>query len=443
MTENEHLYEYKQEVQVPPLAMVDDLLIVTECGNKTVMANSYINAKSNLKKLQFGTDKCHKMHVGRKKVNGVCPDIYVDGWKVKEVSEVETGESTLLDEFDGQEKMDEVSEEKYLGDILSDDGRNMKNILARAAKGTGIVSQIMCILEEIFFGKYYFEVAVVLRNSLLLSSVLVNSEAWYNLKKEEIEKLEQVDEMLLRKVLECPGTTPKEMVYLELNCVPIRFIIKSRRLNFLSYILREDKSSLMYCFLKAQLRNPSKNDWVQTVMEDMKELNIDLEIEEIENIPVETYKDLIRSKIQEGALEYLNNQKSKHSKVLHIMHDKMTMQDYLCPNEINQEEAKFIFQLRTRMVDVKTNYGGRHTDDLCPLCKDEEDTQQHLLVCPHLDGAEVALRAPDYEDLFREGVQPKIKISRIMHSRYAKRKVLLKKEKEDAKGPSDPECWWW
>ena len=46
-------------------------------------------------------------------MNGVCPDIYVDGWKVKEVSEVETGESTLLDEFDGQEKMDEVSEERY------------------------------------------------------------------------------------------------------------------------------------------------------------------------------------------------------------------------------------------------------------------------------------------------------------------------------------------
>ena len=326
-------------------------------------------------------------------------------------------------------------------DILSDDGRNMKNILARAAKGTGIVSQIMCILEEIFFGKYYFEVAVVLRNSLLLSSILVNSEAWYNLKKEEVKKLEQVDEMLLRKVLECPVTTPKEMIYLELNCLPIRFIIKSRRLNFLAYILREDKFSLIYCFLKAQLRNPSKNDWIQTVLEDMKDLKIDLEIEEIENIPVETYKDLIRSKIQEGALEYLNNQKSKHSKVLHMKHDKMTMQDYLCPNEINQEEAKFIFQLRTRMVDVKTNYGGRHTDDLCPLCRDEVDTQQHLLVCPHLDGAEVALRAPDYDDLFREGVQPKIKISRIMQSRYAKRKVLLKKEKEDAKGPSDPECW--
>ena len=86
----------------------------------------------------------------------------------------------------------------------------------------------------------------------------------------------------------------------------------------------------------------------------MKDLNIDLEIEEIENIPVETYKDLIRSKIQEGALEYLNNKKSKHSKVLHIMHDKMTMQDYLCPNEINQEEAK--------------NFRSRRWGSLLPVC---------------------------------------------------------------------------
>ena len=73
MQEDMHLYEYKQEVPVPPLAMVDDLLIISECGFKSTMANSYINSKSNFKKLQFGTDKCHKMHVG-KKIEEVCPE---------------------------------------------------------------------------------------------------------------------------------------------------------------------------------------------------------------------------------------------------------------------------------------------------------------------------------------------------------------------------------
>ena len=48
--------------------------------------------------------------------------------------------------------MEEVFEEKYLGDILSEDGRNMKNILARVSKGVGITNNIMSILEEICFG---------------------------------------------------------------------------------------------------------------------------------------------------------------------------------------------------------------------------------------------------------------------------------------------------
>jgi hypothetical protein len=46
-----------------------------------------------------------------------------------------------------------VEEEKYLGDIISNNGKNTKNIEARKNRGTGIVNQIMSILEDICFGK--------------------------------------------------------------------------------------------------------------------------------------------------------------------------------------------------------------------------------------------------------------------------------------------------
>ena len=62
---------------------------------------------------------------------------------------------------------------------------------------------------------------------------------------EEIELLEQVDEMLLRKLLEVGKSCPKEMLYLETGSRPIRFIIMSRRLMFLHYILNEDNKSLV------------------------------------------------------------------------------------------------------------------------------------------------------------------------------------------------------
>jgi hypothetical protein len=100
------------------------------------------------------------------------------------------------------------------------------------AKGTGIVNRIMTILEGIPFGKFYFEVAVILRNSLLVSSMLCNSESWYNVTKPELDLLETVDVQLLRNILKAPKSTPKEMLYLELGCIPLRELIRKRRISF-------------------------------------------------------------------------------------------------------------------------------------------------------------------------------------------------------------------
>ena len=113
------------------------------------------------------------------------------------------------------------------------------HLQSRTNRGTGIVTQIMTKLEDINFGKYYFKVAIILRNSHLISSLLTNAEAWYSLTQADLEALESVDENLLRRVLETPLSTPKEMLYLEIK-------IKMRRLNFLQYMLHEDKNCLVH-----------------------------------------------------------------------------------------------------------------------------------------------------------------------------------------------------
>ena len=70
--------------------------------------------------------------------------------------------------------MEEKHEKKYLGDVISKDGRNLKNIKARINKGNSIVTKILNILEGVPFGKLYLQVAILLRNSLLVSSMLCN-----------------------------------------------------------------------------------------------------------------------------------------------------------------------------------------------------------------------------------------------------------------------------
>ena len=48
---------------------------------------------------------------------------------------------------------------KYLGDILSSDGKNDANIKARTYRGLGAITNIFQTLKEICLGRYFYEAA--------------------------------------------------------------------------------------------------------------------------------------------------------------------------------------------------------------------------------------------------------------------------------------------
>ena len=164
-----------------------------------------------MKKLQFGTSKCVKLHVGKSHDDTLCRDLFVDGWKSDVITDVNSGKVSQNESFSGPELMEEKEEQMYLGDIISSDGSHNKNVQARKNKGLGIINNIMQILQSMFFGKYYFEVALVLRSSLLHSSLLLNSEAWVNLSEQNIRGLEQTDEILLSKILGSEANTSNQV----------------------------------------------------------------------------------------------------------------------------------------------------------------------------------------------------------------------------------------
>ena len=235
-----------------------------------------------------------------------CQDLSVDQWKEVEVRNDVTGEVDLEDIWTGEKVMEDKSEEKYLGDIISIDGRNLKNIKARIAKGKGIVDKILNMVDAIPFGKLYFEIGMVLRNSLLVSSILFNSEAWYNVTNSELDLLETIDVEFLRKLLNAPRGTPKEMLFLELGCIPLREIIIERRLEFLHYILNGDEESMVNKFFKSQLKNKTKKDWVNSVLDDLESLGLaDLSWEHIRSMKKGIFMNLVKEKIEVKAFENL------------------------------------------------------------------------------------------------------------------------------------------
>ena len=189
------------------MAFVDDLSGISKCGFESISLNIFLTTQIELKKLRFhvadkkGKSKCVKMHIGKK--HDLCPTLKVHG--------------TI---------MPEVSQETYLGDILSSDGKNTINIKSRISKGIGIISQILNLLELVSFGPHHFEIAMLLRDSVLVNGTITNAEIWYNLSENEVKEFENLDRLFFRKLLEVPRSTPSESFYLEFGVLPIGVIIK-------------------------------------------------------------------------------------------------------------------------------------------------------------------------------------------------------------------------
>ena len=67
-----------------------------------------------------------------------------------------------------EEDMLTSTRERYLGDIISSDCKIYENVQERYNKGIGIANKIISMLKEMSFGFYYFETAVLFRQSMLI-----------------------------------------------------------------------------------------------------------------------------------------------------------------------------------------------------------------------------------------------------------------------------------
>ena len=119
----ENIYMYKKKVPNPPLIMQDDTLTKSTCGVKTQNMNTMINTCANIMGLQFGSDKCLKLHIGKNHNPDICGKGKVDVWKQKD-TKTENGDEIFVDKHDGKIEIKTKNEKKYLGQIISN---NIKN----------------------------------------------------------------------------------------------------------------------------------------------------------------------------------------------------------------------------------------------------------------------------------------------------------------------------
>ena len=148
------------------------------------------------------------------------------------------------------------------------------------------------------------------------------------------------------------------MLFLEMGVLPLREIIRQRRLSFLKYILDQDANSILFQVFEKQCESRTKKDWVSTVIRDLEELGINVNFVDIQQTNKQKWKSITKQYIKEYTFTKLKEKQQKHSKVKDINYSRFEMQDYLAPSneKINKKTSLLIFKLRSIMVKVKVNY---------------------------------------------------------------------------------------
>ena len=148
----------------------------------------------------------------------------------------------------------------------------------------------------------------------------------------DIEDLETVDKILLKRIFEVPSSTPSAALYLELGCAPIRFYIQAKRLKFLQYILKLDKEDLVSKVFFSQVENPGKNDWWLTVKTDLEKFNLShLTFDQIESTSKNKFKKIVNTAFKVADLQFLIEEKESKckSKMSKLEYITLELQPYL------------------------------------------------------------------------------------------------------------------
>ena len=240
--------------------------------------------------------------------------------------------------------------------------------------------------------------------------------------------LESCDKSFFSKLFRVPATCSNEAAFLETGCLPIRFILRGRRVMYLWTLLNKNEEELVKKVFNIQKEYPIENDWKIQVDEDLELLGITLSEGSIKAMKKEKFKKLVKEKLEEKAAEYLAGQRDKHSKTQGLTN--YGYQGYLSSPNLSTREKQLLFSLRTRSLDVKTNYKNKYILNLtCSLCKNpaEAESEIHLINCESIKskiGAKVDLTSIKYENIFSENVYEQEKVVKAFTEILKARKIL-------------------
>ena len=264
-----------ENIIIGALLWMDDVVAIVESERELHEILDIINNFAKDHKLKWGLNKCNVMPIGN---------------------------HTKKEEWNfGEEKITKCSSYKYLGDIITKDGKNKENIADRKRKSVGNTISINTIATNEILNGIETPVLIELHEKITIPSLLNNAEAW-DLTISDNRDLEKIEISSLKHLFDLPTRTPTPAIVFALGTLYTDIRIKKKQLIFLHRILSRDTNHWTYQALQT-LKNLNLG-WYKEIQNTLNKYELQEDCEEIGRTPATLWKAKVTA-----AVEKMNRQK--------------------------------------------------------------------------------------------------------------------------------------
>ena len=289
-------------------------------------------------------------------------------------------------------KMKQSKEEKYLGQMLHEDGLSASvaaTVNSRAGRFRGACFEIRSVIEEFTMQAMGgMETAKILLERALLPSLLHGAGNWIRMSKKTEDQCDDLISLFWRLMFKVPESTPKISLIAETATVRTKWRIWQEKLLLVKRLQKQKAASLSRVIYEEQVKLgwPGLAEEATEICGKLGLKNVNLHIvkkEEIKNAVFYNHYGNMKDKIMES------------KKLENISHEDFTKeQGYLHGKSVDRCRTEF--RIRTEMLDsFKDNYRaknrtlerGQEDSDpglQCEYCDlpSSRDSQAHCLRCP-------------------------------------------------------------
>ena len=359
----EELQETDEGFQITPEFILAVLLWVEGEENQTKILER-VHQFAIKHKIKWGQEKCKVMRVGKHKGEKI-------DWKV------------------GDMPIEETDRYKYLGDLITNDGKNLENLAVRRNNLRGITITINTIASSEVLNNIETSVLLMMHESKNISSLFNNAEAWILSKAEEAE-LEKIETRTIKDLFNLPLQTPTVAIFFTFGLLYTKQRLHKILLLYLHKLLTlGDYDHKKKAFKRIHSLNIG---WAKNIVSILDMYQLPTDITDIEKKPPGEWKYMVLSKIEEKHKARLleecykmeNGNQIPKTKTATLI-PKLENPDYKRMQEpitktMTKQQTRTLIIARYGMLACGRNYGGTIGKN-CDLCQSYDDENHRLKTC--------------------------------------------------------------